>query len=128
MTTTNNPFKTASGQEFTGKYIYKCCDKVTYTQGWNEIEVNGLCRDCQLKMIGKRVNVIRYGKIPASGQSFNSRENKYEDGVSCYLPEMSTRPEFNTRKAYKFNAVVVEFGGDDEPLIDASTIIKGWIK
>ena len=84
---------------------------------------NSPCFDCQQKMIGTRQNVIRYGNIPSCGKSYNYRDGKYEDGVSCYLLNMRPRPEFTeNRKKIKISAVIIGWGGDDEPLIDVKTI------
>lgn len=99
-------------------------------EGWKRIgenkyfEISYPCGACQEKMIGQRVNVVRYGAIPANGKSYNYRDNKYEAGVSCYLEGQNTRPEFTEgRKAIKFSAIIIGWGGDDEPCIDAKTII-----
>ena len=112
---------------------YKCCGKniivklrpIVDDNESDKIIVSGHpCYDCQQKMIGKRVVVIRYGDMPANGKSYNYRDNKYENGVSCYLPWMRPRPEFvEDRNKIKLSAVVVDFGGDDEPLIDKKTAL-----
>ncbi len=82
------------------------------------------CYDCQQAMIGTRQNVVRYGEIPEDGKSYNFRENRAEDGVSCYLTSMRPRPEFvENRKRQEFSAIIIGWGGDDEPLIDAKSII-----
>lgn len=90
-----------------------------------KFEVSRPCVDCREKMIGQRFTVIRYGNIPECGKSYNYRDNKYEEGVSVYFENMRPRPEFvEGRNKLVFSAVVVGFGGDDEPLIDVKTIIK----
>lgn len=110
-------------KEFPGRYLYDCCGRAYYREGHNDLHVE-YCYDCQQKLIGTRQTVIRYGDIPICGQSYNYRDNKREIGVSCYLPGMSTRSEFTKgRKKLKISAVIIGWGGDDEPLIDASTII-----
>lgn len=83
------------------------------------------CFDCQQKMIGTRTTVVRYGDMPKGGRSYNYRENKYEDGVSVYLETMRPRAEFTDRPKRIFSAVIIGWGGDDEPLIDANTIKEG---
>jgi len=80
------------------------------------------CYDCQLSMLGARCDVVRYGYMPIGGKSYNYRDNKYEIGVSCYLPNMRVRPEFSEgRNILTGSAIIVGWGGDCEPLIDLST-------
>ena len=105
--------------------IYSCGCKREGNPRWGEdklVEVSYPCYDCQQKMIGLRTTVVRYGDIPTCGKSYNHRENKYEEGVSVYLQTMLTRPEFTDRKKFVFSAVIIGWGGDDEPLIDPETI------
>ena len=85
-------------------------------------DVSYPCYECQQSMIGTRQTVVRYGHLPTSGHSYNYRSNSCESGVSCYLPSMRARPEFTDRPKLVFSAVVVGWGGDDEPLIDIQTI------
>jgi hypothetical protein len=82
------------------------------------------CYDCQVKLIGTLQTVVRYGDIPAGGKSYNHRDGKSEIGVSCYLESMRPRPWFTDRPKHIFKAVIVGWGSDDEPLIDAKTIRK----
>jgi hypothetical protein len=109
-------------KDYTGRIEYKCCGKVKYVDGHNVIE-STLCADCQEALIGQRVTVVRYGDIPTGGKSYNHRDGKNEAGVSCYLHGMSVRPEFSEgRNKLEFSAIIIGWGGDDEPLIDAATI------
>ncbi|KKN34371.1 hypothetical protein LCGC14_0794180 [marine sediment metagenome] len=81
------------------------------------------CWECKQSFIGTRQKVIRYGDIPKSGFSYNYRENRNEIGISCYLQNMRPRPEFTKgRKKIVFSAIIIDYGGDDEPLIDMKTI------
>jgi len=81
------------------------------------------CWDCKQKMIGTRQIVVRYGNIPAGGKSYNYATGSYEAGASCYFPAMGARPEFRCgRPRLVFSAIVINTGGDDEPVIDANTI------
>jgi hypothetical protein len=89
-----------------------------------EYHVSYPCFDCQQKMIGTRQTVVRYGGCPQSGYSKNYRDNVNEIGISCYLTTMRPRPEFTSRKKHIFSAIIIGWGSDDEPIIDAKTIIK----
>ncbi len=87
-----------------------------------EYNVSYPCYDCQQMMIGTRQIVIRYGDLPQNGKSYNYRDNKNEIGVSCYLPSMRPRPEFSCREKHEYSAIIIGWGSDDEPIIDAETI------
>ena len=109
----------------------KNCGKVTneekFTYAYEghpeQNQIKEYCWDCKQSFIGTRQSVIRYGNVPKSGVSFNYRDNESEIGVSCYLPKMRPRPEFtHGRNKLEFTAIVIGYGGDDEPLIDAKTI------
>jgi len=63
----------------------------------------------------------RYGEAPESGQSYNSRENKYESGVSMASVfgfdesrGFATMDAASKRKIYYYEGEVIGFGGDDE--------------
>ena len=88
-----------------------------------KLNISYPCLECRTEMIGKRINVVRFGDIPSCGKSYNYRDNKYEIGISCYLIGMNYRPEFTeNRNILLFSAICVGFGGDCEPLIDPNTI------
>ena len=109
-------------KEYEGYREYQCCGKKEYIESHQIYEIS-YCWNCMQKLIGTRQNVIRYGDIPANGKSYNHRENKNEDGVSCYLLNQRPRPEFiEGRNRLEFSAVIIGWGGDDEPLINAKTI------
>ena len=118
---TDNNGKTVI-KEYEGYREYRCCGKKEYIES-HQIYKPAYCWNCMQKLIGTRQNVIRYGNIPPSGQSYNYRDNKIEDGVSCYMPNQKPRPEFTKgRNKLEFRAIIRGWGGDDEPLIDAKTI------
>lgn len=87
---------------------------------WNTInQYKSPSKDNPIHTVG-----YRYGSAPKDGQSYNTRDNQHEAGVSMAsvagLPEcrsfatMSSRD--NRKKAY-YEGDVVGFGGDDEPLV-----------
>ncbi|QGH73435.1 MAG: protein of unknown function DUF3990 [Podoviridae sp. cty5g4] len=66
----------------------------------------------------------RYGAAPESGRSYNSRENKYEEGIS--LASAAGRTESKSfatmdaaakRKKYYYEGDIIGYGGDDEPIM-----------
>jgi hypothetical protein len=71
--------------------------------------------------IGDVVVGYRYGKAPEDGYSYNTRDNRYESGVSMasvgYLPDVASfacviaRDE---RKKYYYRGMVADFGADGE--------------
>jgi hypothetical protein len=78
---------------------------------------------------------VRIGNIPESGKSFNTRENKYEEGVS--LISAGTLPPINSfaisalrdkgaKLVYIAGDVLTRTGGDDEFVMqNAREITKG---
>lgn len=104
-------------------YYEKCSHRTKSTNRFQAIKLDGLCWECKKKLIGTRQNVVRFGNIPESGHSKNYASNSYEEGVSVYFEWDNPRGEFQERdKVLKFSAIVVGYGSDDEPLIDADTI------
>jgi diguanylate cyclase (GGDEF)-like protein len=68
---------------------------------------------------------IRYGDVPESGRSYNTRENKYESGVSLLsannLPPVRSfavmSASESSKKEYYIGDILHETGGDDEFLM-----------
>ena len=87
------------------------------------------CYTCRSAEIGTRIQFVRYGAIPASGHSINWAQNTAEEGVAVYrllgngVHEPTLRAEFASRIPITGTAVMVGTGSDDEPIIDATTII-----
>ena len=83
-----------------------------------------ICYDCRQAAIGQRVDVVRYGDLPVSGRSYNYRDGKYENGVSCYFAAAKPSPFIaDGRKKIEFSAIVMGLGSDSEPVIDMGTVI-----
>ena len=73
----------------------------------------------------------RYGQAPESGQSYNTRDNKCEKGVSmasvCGLGEsrsFATCEAKENRKKYYYVGTIIGRGGDDEFLMGDVREIK----
>ncbi len=103
----------------------KIVNKFTYAyKGHPEQNIiREYCWECKQSFIGTRQIVIRFGDMPKSGMSYNYRDNCNESGVSCYFKNMRPRPEFtNGRNKIICTAIVIDYGGDDEPIIDMKTV------
>lgn len=103
------------------------CGHTKYYCPQQVINSNKMCYDCKHELIGKEIEFIRFGDIPASGRSINYTESTWESGVSVYLAKdgnaiETIRAEFADRPKYTGYAIVVDTGSDDEFLIDADTI------
>lgn len=72
------------------------------------------------ELIGTTIVGYRYGEAPASGKSYNFRENEYEPGVSMaqvgYYKEIGSFAVSgsSSKKKYYYEGVICGFGGDDE--------------
>ena len=81
-------------------------------------------------LVGKRIPFLRFGDIPASGQSRNFRDGHSEGGVSCYeiladgSPNMCGWPFgiMEGRPKISGTGIVIGWGSDGEPLIDSKSI------
>ena len=76
---------------------------------------------------------LRYGKPPASGQSYNTRDGITENGVSCYPAEFLPDGDYRIivtevqalqakiysagRRAYRLYGPIIGTGSDGEPLL-----------
>lgn len=66
---------------------------------------------------GPERTFYRLGEPPASGKSFNSRENKHEAGVSVYVTPTGGSI-LSDRPVYYGKGRQIGVGGDDEPVIE----------
>lgn len=108
---------------------YSCKHTSSWCPG-SDIQTRELCYDCRHKLIGQTIHFLRFGDLPKNGQSYNCRDNRHEDGISCYMIidgelKNNIRPEFRGRtKIIYGTAILIGFGGDDEAIIESSTIIR----
>src|SRR5574341_707623 len=91
--------------------------------------LKGQCWPCREARIGTEIAFVRYGAPPASGRSWDKRDNVALDGVSVY-EVVNGKP---VHVAYSFGivdrspvicgrAILVGWGSDGEPLVDWSTV------
>lgn len=73
----------------------------------------------------------RYGKAPSSEKSYNTRDNKYEDGISMASVAggkesrlFATMEAKENRKKHYYKGKIIGFGGDGEPLFKNATEIS----
>lgn len=75
--------------------------------------------------VGETGTFWRSGKPPESGKSYNSRDNKYESGVSVYYkPYPNSFAGLSDRDWYQVTGKVIESGSDDEPVVDVQKAVK----
>jgi hypothetical protein len=86
------------------------------------------CKGCQQFRFGETIHFIRYGKFPASGTSYNYRDNKPEAGISVY-EIVDGNIQFvggcfgcTGRRFYLGDGIIVGWGSDGEPLVKILTI------
>ena len=71
---------------------------------------------------GKERLFYRTGKPPESGQSYNTREQKSEKGISTYFfPEVRSFAGTANKDWYVARGRQISWGGDDEPVIFATS-------
>ena len=102
-----------------------------YANVGRDIVLKSMCYDCLKERKGTVIDFIRFGKAPEV--SYNYAENRNENGVSVYLIENNTvcqtmRSEFLDRTAYIGTGLMVDTGGDDEPVVEIQSIKKASLK
>jgi hypothetical protein len=108
---------------------YACGHSNSYNPGHN-INLPSLCYHCKMALVGTSVDFVRFGAVPESGRSWNHAESKPEAGVSVYLVQENIirdtlRWEFaDTRTMYIGKGIVLGVGGDDEIVVEITTIRK----
>lgn len=111
-----------------GAIIYRC-GHWRYNVSHEDNISRRLCYDCRLALVGTRIDFIRYGDVPESGLSYNYTDNRSESGVSVYGidPDTGDADQFSfidiSRPTIRGSAICIGYGSDDEPIIDADTII-----
>jgi hypothetical protein len=74
------------------------------------------------QFIGNKIDFVRLGDAPEDGVSYNYAENCWESGMSVYMIldgklANVVRAEFEGRPIYIGKGIMVDTGGDGEPVV-----------
>ena len=102
-------------------------DIIKQFKSGNEARKYAREHDVEVLPLGEERTYYRVGTPPESGRSYNSMDNKYEDGVSVYVTPQSGSWAGGGGKATHYGkGRQINTGGDDEPIIITTNKWKNY--